>query len=149
MLIVALGWSSLEAIRKRQSTLWKTPSVENLQSTHSSKMYIHTIGGHSTSPNKQTKKKVEQIVQSWKDVVHWNDSQTKLVGWKISGCYVEPQRSPCVKWENSIFFDKRNLLQCDCSDRRRDDGDDGLLTCRPLHQQAEFCSVSLATNLTW
>lgn len=67
MLIVALGWSLLEAIRQRWSAAWKTPSNRRIHQ----EMYIHTIGGLSTS--RTDKEKVEQIFQSWKDTVHWND----------------------------------------------------------------------------
>lgn len=67
MLIVALGWSLLEAIRQRWSTSWKTPSNRRIHP----EMYIHTIGGLSTS--RTNKEKVEQIFQSWRDNVHWND----------------------------------------------------------------------------
>lgn len=68
MLIVALGWSLLEAIRQRWSASWKTPSNRRIHQ----EMYIHTVGGLSTSRT-NVKEQVEQIFQSWKDTVHWND----------------------------------------------------------------------------
>lgn len=152
MLIVALGWSLLEAIQNRLSTSWKTPSIENLQSTHSSKMYIHTIGGHSTNRKKKKKKGLSRYFSLGKSLsTGMIESEVTVVSWKILGCYLEP--SLCIKGDISTFSDTlysswNMMFKCTCFNGRRDVVADHRLTCCLSHQQDAFCSVSLKTNLT-
>lgn len=99
MLIVALGWSLLEAILKN-----KTEHIgenghhrEICDQKHSSIMYIHTTGGHSISRKNNIIWAVISVLEGQRPL-EWQ-CQT-IVFRKISEVHLEPCSSLCTVVES-------------------------------------------------